>query len=60
MKAREQPTVSQIFKGTFLKVDYPGTPFNQLLGQNDFGQVPPITAQRWTMGAMLGVSGSES
>jgi hypothetical protein len=23
---------------TFLTVDYPGTPFNQLLGQNDFGQ----------------------
>ncbi len=26
------------YKGSFLKVDYPGTPFNQLLGQNDVGQ----------------------
>jgi len=26
------------YKGSFLKVDYPGTPFNQLLGQNDAGQ----------------------
>ncbi len=26
------------FRGIFQKVDYPGTPFNQLLSQNDFGQ----------------------
>jgi len=25
-------------RGNFLKLDYPGTPFNQLLGQNDSGQ----------------------
>ncbi len=26
------------FRGSFLKVDYPGTSFNQLLSQNDLGQ----------------------
>ena len=33
-------------RGTFLKVDYPGTPFSQLLGQNDSGMVMMIGPSR--------------
>jgi hypothetical protein len=35
-------------RGSFLKGDYPGTPFNQLLGQNDSGQAVATTAPRQT------------
>ena len=35
-------------RGNFLKVDYPGTPCNQLLGQNDSTRPSATTAQRQT------------